>query len=270
VASISLRRVILFLITCVRKQSYDTLQAHTPREVAEGSRADNLGAWVCDMRQIDQLLEAARWPSIRMPSAEGLSPSEEALWRATMRIVTILPSQLDIDLVRGSGLTASEYITLVKLSEASNHELRMSDLANANGLSASRTTRLVDDLQRRGLVRRVTSMADARSTRARIASNGMARLRSARQSRLESVRHRLSTTSTPLLSKNWKMFCQLSHVNLRTPRFGGRSGGLFRRPRSRIGVDVKKSILLRTALVRHTHFAQPSHGCFTRQDILGR
>jgi DNA-binding MarR family transcriptional regulator len=119
-----------------------------------------------------------------------LSPSEEALWRATMRIVTVLPSHLDTDLVRGAGLTASEYTTLVNLSDAADHELRMTDLAKTTGLSASRTTRLVDDLQRRGLVTRVASSADARSTRAKIASNGMARLRSARQVRLESLRSR--------------------------------------------------------------------------------
>src|SRR5580704_15007853 len=106
-----------------------------------------------------------------MASAE-LSPSEEALWRATMRIVTVLPSHLDADLVHGAGLTASEYITLVNLSEAANHELRMTDLAKATGLSASRTTRLVDDLQGRGLVTKVASSTDARSTRARIMSNG--------------------------------------------------------------------------------------------------
>jgi DNA-binding MarR family transcriptional regulator len=119
-----------------------------------------------------------------------LSPFEEALWRATMRVVTVLPSQLDTDLVRGAGLTASEYTTLLKLSEAANHGLRMTDLAKATGLSASRTTRLVDDLQRRGLLTKLASSADARSTRATIASNGLARLRSARQVRLESLRNR--------------------------------------------------------------------------------
>lgn len=125
-----------------------------------------------------------------MTPAELLSPAEEALWRATMRIVTVLPSRLDTDLVRGAGLTASEYATLVNLSEAPRHELRMTDLAKATGLSASRTTRLVDDLQERGLVTKVASPADARSTRTRIRSDGKAKLRSARQIHLGSVRRR--------------------------------------------------------------------------------
>ncbi len=119
-----------------------------------------------------------------------LSPSEDALWRATLRVVTVLPSHVDTDLVRGAGLTASEYTTLVNLSEAANHELRMTDLAKATGLSPSRTTRLVDDLQGRGLVTKVASSTDARSTRAKLISSGMAKLRSARQVRLESLRRR--------------------------------------------------------------------------------
>jgi DNA-binding MarR family transcriptional regulator len=108
-----------------------------------------------------------------------------------MRVVTVLPPQLDTDLVRGAGLTSSEYTTLMRLSEARDHELRMTDLARATGLSASRTTRLVEDLHGRGLVTKVASAADARSTRARTTAEGMAMLRSARQVHLLSVRHRV-------------------------------------------------------------------------------
>jgi DNA-binding MarR family transcriptional regulator len=125
-----------------------------------------------------------------MTPGERLSPAEEALWRATMRIVNVLPWHLDTDLMRGAGLTASEYITLMKLSEAANHELRMTDLAGATGLSASRTTRLVHDLQANRLVTKVENSADARSICARVTSNGMTKLRSARQVRLESLRSR--------------------------------------------------------------------------------
>lgn len=128
---------------------------------------------------------------MRLTPAGLLSPMEESLWRATMRIVTLLPRYLDDDLMRGAGLTASEYATLVSLSEALGHELRMTDLAHATGLSASHTTRLVDDLQGRRLARKVASSADARSTRGRITSQGMARLRSARQTHLQSARNRL-------------------------------------------------------------------------------
>ena len=111
-----------------------------------------------------------------MSKVRPLSPAEETLWRATMRIVKVLPRHLDTDLVRGAGLTASEYTTIMNLSEAPNRELRMNDLASATGLSASRTTRLVDDLQSRGFVTKVASSSDGRGNVARLTPRGMAKL----------------------------------------------------------------------------------------------
>jgi DNA-binding MarR family transcriptional regulator len=125
-----------------------------------------------------------------MATVEPLSPEEEALWRAVMRIVKAIPRDLDSDLIRGAGLTASEYTTIMHLSEARNRELRMADLANATDLSASRMTRLVDDLQSRGLVTKTASSADARGNVARLTPRGMAKLRSAWPIHLASVRRR--------------------------------------------------------------------------------
>lgn len=107
-----------------------------------------------------------------------------------MRIVKALPRSLDSDLVRGAGLTASEYTTIMHLSEAPNRELRMNDLASATGLSASRMTRLVDDLQTRSLVTKTASSTDARGNVAKLTPRGMAKLRTAWPVHLESVRTR--------------------------------------------------------------------------------
>ena len=123
-----------------------------------------------------------------MAQVDPLSPAEESLWRALMRIVKALPRDLDSDLLRGSGLSASEYTTIMHLSEAPNRELRMNDLASATGLSASRMTRLVDDLQSRLLVTKVASSTDARGNVARLTPRGMAKLRAAWPVHLESVR----------------------------------------------------------------------------------
>jgi DNA-binding MarR family transcriptional regulator len=125
-----------------------------------------------------------------MTTVDPLSPTEEALWRAVMRIVRVVPRHLESDLIRGAGLTASEYTTIMHLSEAPKRELRMADLANATGLSASRTTRLVDDLQSRGLVTKTASSSDARGNVARLTPRGMAKLRSAWPVHLASVRSR--------------------------------------------------------------------------------
>jgi DNA-binding MarR family transcriptional regulator len=125
-----------------------------------------------------------------MATVEPLSVTEETLWRAIMRIVKVIPRHLDTDLVRGAGLTASEYTTIMHLSEAPNRELRMADLASATDLSASRMTRLVDDLQSRGLVTKTASSSDARGNVAKLTPRGMAKVRSAWPAHLASVRRR--------------------------------------------------------------------------------
>ena len=107
-----------------------------------------------------------------------------------MRIVKILPRHLDNDLVRGAGLTASEYTTIMHLSEAPDRELRMADLASATNLSASRMTRLVDDLQSRGFVTKTGSSSDARGNVAKLTPRGLAKLRTAWRVHLASVRRR--------------------------------------------------------------------------------
>lgn len=126
-----------------------------------------------------------------MAKVEPLNATEEAFWRALMRIVLSLPRRLDADLVRTAGITANEYTTLMCLSEAPKRELRMNDLASAAALSASRMTRLVDALQTRGLVTKRTCADDARGTVAKLTPEGLSRLRKAWPVHLASVRDRV-------------------------------------------------------------------------------
>jgi DNA-binding MarR family transcriptional regulator len=124
-------------------------------------------------------------------SREPLTPAEDMFWRALMGVVLSLPRQLGNDLIRGAGVTASEYTVMMNLSEAPNRQLRMADLASACGLSASRTTRLVDDLQSRGFVTKRASAADGRSNLAELTSRGLAKLKAAWPEHLMSVRTRV-------------------------------------------------------------------------------
>jgi DNA-binding MarR family transcriptional regulator len=121
-----------------------------------------------------------------------LTKTEEEFWRALMRIVLSLPRRLDSDLVKSVGITANEYTTLMCLSEAPSRQLRMADLANAAALSASRMTRLVDDLQSRGLVTKRTSADDGRGNVAKLTPAGLAKLKSAWPTHLASVQRLFS------------------------------------------------------------------------------
>ena len=107
-----------------------------------------------------------------MAKVGPLTPAEELLWRALIRIIISLPRLLETDILRSTGLTSNEYITLMSLSEAPKRELRMADLANATALSPSRMTRLVADLQSRGFVAKRPSSADGRGNVAKLTAQG--------------------------------------------------------------------------------------------------
>jgi DNA-binding MarR family transcriptional regulator len=123
-----------------------------------------------------------------MAKVDPLTATEEIFWRALIRIVVSLPRRLDSDLMRTVGITANEYKMLMCLSEAPGRELRMADLANAAALSASRMTRLVDDLQSRDLVTKRASSEDGRGNVAKLTPAGLAKLKAAWPAHLASVR----------------------------------------------------------------------------------
>ena len=110
------------------------------------------------------------------------------MWRALMRIVKSLPRHLDSDLVRSVGLTASEYTTLMHLSEAPNRRMRMSELAATANLSLSGMTRIVTRLENQGLIERTRCDEDARGWNAVLTDAGLARLEEAWPAHLASAR----------------------------------------------------------------------------------
>jgi DNA-binding MarR family transcriptional regulator len=69
-----------------------------------------------------------------MPGTDGqphwLTDEEQQAWRATVQLSTLLLRQLDRDLI-AHGLNGRDYEILVELSEAPDHRLRMTDLADA-------------------------------------------------------------------------------------------------------------------------------------------
>ena len=120
--------------------------------------------------------------------ADPLSATEDLLWRALMRIVATLSRRLDGDMLRAVGISANEYLTLTSLSEAPTGELRMTDLAGATALSASRMSRLVDELQTQGLVAKRGSAEDRRGQVASLTPAGRAKLTTASGVHVSAVR----------------------------------------------------------------------------------
>lgn len=80
---------------------------------------------------------------------------------------------------RDRTISLTFYDVLVHLSEAPDQRLRMQELADRILLSKSGLTRLVDRMERRGLVRREASDTDARGINAVLTEQGLATLEAA-------------------------------------------------------------------------------------------
>lgn len=128
-----------------------------------------------------------------------LDAHEELFWRSLQRVMIALPRVLDDDLLHATGLSLTDYAVLVNLSEAEGRELRMTDLAAATALSASRMTRVVEVLQRRELVTKRRASEDGRGFVAAITETGMQRLADAYSRHLASAREHVIDRLPPRL-----------------------------------------------------------------------
>jgi DNA-binding MarR family transcriptional regulator len=105
-----------------------------------------------------------------------------------MRIVLSLPRRMDGDLQEAVGISVNGYLTLMALSEAPGGELRMTGLANTTALSASRMTRLVDELQSVGLVVKRASADDGRGYVTSVTAVGRSTFEAARAVQVACIR----------------------------------------------------------------------------------
>jgi DNA-binding MarR family transcriptional regulator len=124
----------------------------------------------------------------RRTTPAGLTERELRAWRGMLRVHAALTKALDAQLEAAHGLPLSSYEVLLFLSEAPAQKLRMSELAEKILLSRSGLTRLVDRLEREGLLCRQSCSHDARGAFAKLTPTGSARLRAARATHLAGVR----------------------------------------------------------------------------------
>ena len=117
-----------------------------------------------------------------------LSASEQERWRAWIASRILLDEQLNRVLVEKHGLTLADYELLVRLSEAPDRRLRMSELAHMTLASRSRLSHHIDRLVQAGLVERAQCAEDRRGSFAVLTEAGWQRLASAAPDHVESVR----------------------------------------------------------------------------------
>jgi DNA-binding MarR family transcriptional regulator len=118
-----------------------------------------------------------QWPQTHADAWIGLLETHKQITRA-----------LDAELESRHGLGLSGVEVLGRLAAADGRCLRLSALAAQTGLSLSRISRVVDLLQRRGLVDRRPCAADARAVEAHLTALGLTLGREAQATHFAFVR----------------------------------------------------------------------------------
>ena len=135
-----------------------------------------------------------------MPGTAGqphwLTDEEQQAWRATVQLSQLLLRQLDRDLT-AHGLNGRDYEILVELSEAPEHRLRMTDLADATSQSRSRLSHQITRMEKRGLVRRDDCEGDKRGTFAVLTRAGFEAIERVAPHHVEQVRRHYIDRLTP-------------------------------------------------------------------------
>ena len=136
-------------------------------------------------------------PKASVPATRWLTPAELDAWRGFLRAHARVTRLLDAELTAECDLPLGTYEVLVHLNEAPGRRLRMTELADRVLLSRSGLTRLVDRMEREGLITRESCPSDLRGTNAVLTDAGYERLRAAAPTHLRGVREHLVDQLTP-------------------------------------------------------------------------
>jgi DNA-binding MarR family transcriptional regulator len=126
-------------------------------------------------------------PSATTPKSSTAIDAFVRLVRANAAVTRQLSAQLSAD----HGLNISAYEALLQLAWAPEAKLRRVDLANGLLLTAGGVTRLLDGLERDGLVARGECSTDRRITYAVLTEAGRAKLGEATKSHTRQIRELL-------------------------------------------------------------------------------
>ncbi|MGW7301714.1 MarR family winged helix-turn-helix transcriptional regulator [Streptomyces sp. NPDC054829] len=126
-----------------------------------------------------------------------LSPEEQRAWRAYIGAAHLLEDVLDRQLQHDAGMPHLYYSILANLSDAPDHRLRMTDLAELVKITRSRLTYAVTRLEKDGLVAREDCPSDKRGSIAVLTDEGMAVLERTAPGHVETVRAALFDHLSP-------------------------------------------------------------------------
>lgn len=119
--------------------------------------------------------------------SESVPPAVRA-WTRLLRAHAATSRLLSSSLQAEHGLTINDYEALYVLAHAEGRRMRRVDLAQRLVLTPSGVTRLLEGLERAGLVERAACPSDLRVTYAQLTESGAAKLEAASCAHVRSVR----------------------------------------------------------------------------------
>lgn len=135
--------------------------------------------------------KSGRLGGVTSSGTRWLTADQQRSWRAWLSASLLLTDRLSRELQAQHGLTISDYEILVRLSEAPEHRMRMSDLAEASLSSRSRLSHQIDRMENADLVRREACSVDRRGAFAVLTDHGLATLVAIAPDHVGSVREHL-------------------------------------------------------------------------------
>ncbi|HEX3789313.1 MAG TPA: MarR family transcriptional regulator [Pseudonocardiaceae bacterium] len=126
-----------------------------------------------------------------MVDARWLTLREQQVWRHYIAATRLVESEIDRQLQRDVGLPATYFEILVALSEAPDHTLRMSEVADQLRFSRSRLSHAVAKMEQSGWITRQECPSDKRGAFAVLTDAGLAVLADAARGHVNNVRQLL-------------------------------------------------------------------------------
>ncbi len=117
-----------------------------------------------------------------------LDEDELAAWFPLMRVLHLLPQQLDRQLREQAGISHQYYMIMALLSAQPEREMTLTSLAHGVGMIPSRLTHALGSLESRGWVERHRWATDRRVQYARLTDAGMRALEQAAPGHVAEVR----------------------------------------------------------------------------------
>lgn len=143
-----------------------------------------------------------------------LSADEQGAWRAFLEANRMLYDAVEAQLQQAADLPHNYYEILVRLSEAPDHSMRMTDLAAACVSSKSRISHAVTRLEERGWVCRSECASDRRGQLAHLTAKGFSALQEIAPGHVERVRSALFDALTPTQVKQLRAISEAVVKNL--------------------------------------------------------